>query len=232
VTIILSDIHKHKGNSEEDKVLDTFPPFSCKQLKKVTKVFSQLHCRHCRDLKWATPECETGVSVTVVECFFFNWKWMLAARVPDFARPCHLMSLSRCKQPQLCWRDGMWHFVVDANYRFERAGAHREFAYLRHNGTRRDRRPSAPRTAPCSPSEGPSSILQEASYPKCGQEIFIHYTAFRPTHSASYPVGTGGSFSGVKRLGRGADHSPPVQRLRIVELCLHSPVRLYDLVFN
>jgi len=28
-------------------------------------------------------------------------------------------------------------------------------------------------------------------------------------HSASYPMGTGDSFSGVKRPGREADHSPP-----------------------
>jgi hypothetical protein len=28
-------------------------------------------------------------------------------------------------------------------------------------------------------------------------------------HPASYPMGTGGSFSGVKRQGREADHSPP-----------------------
>jgi hypothetical protein len=28
-------------------------------------------------------------------------------------------------------------------------------------------------------------------------------------HPASYPVGTGESFSGVKLLGREADHSPP-----------------------
>jgi hypothetical protein len=28
-------------------------------------------------------------------------------------------------------------------------------------------------------------------------------------HPASYPVGTRGSFLGVKRLGREADHSPP-----------------------
>jgi hypothetical protein len=29
------------------------------------------------------------------------------------------------------------------------------------------------------------------------------------THPASYPVGTKGSFTGVKRPGREADHSPP-----------------------
>jgi hypothetical protein len=28
-------------------------------------------------------------------------------------------------------------------------------------------------------------------------------------HPASYPMGTGGSFPGVKRSGREADHSPP-----------------------
>jgi hypothetical protein len=29
------------------------------------------------------------------------------------------------------------------------------------------------------------------------------------SHSASYPMGTSGSFLGVKRPGREADHSPP-----------------------
>jgi hypothetical protein len=36
--------------------------------------------------------------------------------------------------------------------------------------------------------------------------IFLFTTG---THPASYPVGTGGSFPGVKRSGRKADHSSP-----------------------
>jgi hypothetical protein len=44
-------------------------------------------------------------------------------------------------------------------------------------------------------------------------------------HPASYPMGTGGSFPGVKRPGREADHSPPfsAEVEEWVELYLHSP---------
>jgi hypothetical protein len=44
-------------------------------------------------------------------------------------------------------------------------------------------------------------------------------------HPASYPVGTGSSFPGVKRPGREADHSPPssTEVKECVELYLHSP---------
>jgi hypothetical protein len=44
-------------------------------------------------------------------------------------------------------------------------------------------------------------------------------------HSASYPMGTRGSFPGVKRSGRKADHSPPssAEVKECVELYLHSP---------
>jgi hypothetical protein len=54
------------------------------------------------------------------------------------------------------------------------------------------------------------------------------------THPASYPMGTRGSFPGVKRLGREADHSPPssAEVKEWVELYLHSPIRLYGVVFS
>jgi hypothetical protein len=44
-------------------------------------------------------------------------------------------------------------------------------------------------------------------------------------HSASYPMGTGGSFAGVKRPVREADHLPPysAEVKECVELYLHSP---------
>jgi hypothetical protein len=41
-------------------------------------------------------------------------------------------------------------------------------------------------------------------------------------HPASYPMGTGGCFSGVKRPRREADHSPLVPKSRMVGLYLHS----------
>jgi hypothetical protein len=45
------------------------------------------------------------------------------------------------------------------------------------------------------------------------------------THPASYPMGTRGSFPGVKPPGREADHSPPssAEVKEWVELYLHSP---------
>jgi hypothetical protein len=53
-------------------------------------------------------------------------------------------------------------------------------------------------------------------------------------HPASYPMGTRGSFSGVKRLGREADHSLPssAEVKECVELYLHSPIRLHGVVLS
>jgi hypothetical protein len=44
-------------------------------------------------------------------------------------------------------------------------------------------------------------------------------------HPVSYPMGTRGSFPGVKRPGHKADHSPPssADAKECVELYLHSP---------
>jgi hypothetical protein len=46
------------------------------------------------------------------------------------------------------------------------------------------------------------------------------------SHTPSYSIGTGGSFSGVKRLGRDADHSHLNAKGRMVELYLHSTPRV------
>jgi hypothetical protein len=48
-------------------------------------------------------------------------------------------------------------------------------------------------------------------------------------HPASYPVGTGGSFTGVKRPGREADHSPQssVARSTVLELYLYQPPHVF-----
>jgi hypothetical protein len=44
-------------------------------------------------------------------------------------------------------------------------------------------------------------------------------------------MGTGGSFPGVKRPGREADHSG-FQGQENVDLCIHSPIRLHGIVLN
>jgi hypothetical protein len=49
-------------------------------------------------------------------------------------------------------------------------------------------------------------------------------------HRTSYPMGTGGSFSGLKRPGREADHSPPANAE--VKKMWISPVRLHGVVLN
>jgi hypothetical protein len=54
------------------------------------------------------------------------------------------------------------------------------------------------------------------------------------THPASYPVGTRGHFPGIKRPGRGADHSPTssAEVKECVKLYLHSPIRLHGVVLS
>jgi hypothetical protein len=52
----------------------------------------------------------------------------------------------------------------------------------------------------------------------------------RGAHSASYTMGTGCCFQGVKRPGREADHLVP--RLRMMELYLHSPICLHGIVVS
>jgi hypothetical protein len=53
-------------------------------------------------------------------------------------------------------------------------------------------------------------------------------------HPASHPMGTKGSFPGLKRPEREADHSPPssAEVKECVELYLHSPIRLHGVVFS
>jgi len=48
------------------------------------------------------------------------------------------------------------------------------------------------------------------------------------THTASYPMGTGGSYLGIRRPEREADHSPlsSAEVKECMELYLHSPVLL------
>jgi hypothetical protein len=51
---------------------------------------------------------------------------------------------------------------------------------------------------------------------------------------ASYPMGPGALAQGVKRPGRGADHSPPAtaQIKENVDVYIHSLIRLYGVVLN
>jgi hypothetical protein len=54
-------------------------------------------------------------------------------------------------------------------------------------------------------------------------------------HPASYPMGTRGGFSlGIKRPGRGADHSPQssAEVKECVGLYLHSTIRLHGVVLS
>jgi hypothetical protein len=53
-------------------------------------------------------------------------------------------------------------------------------------------------------------------------------------HPAFYPMGSRGSFLGVKRPRREADHSPPsnAEVKELVELYLHSPIRLHGVVLS
>jgi hypothetical protein len=45
-------------------------------------------------------------------------------------------------------------------------------------------------------------------------------------HPASYPMGTGGSFPGVKRQGREADHSPSTSA-EVKEMWIYTSTPLY-----
>jgi hypothetical protein len=53
-------------------------------------------------------------------------------------------------------------------------------------------------------------------------------------HAVSYPMGTSGSFPGVKRPGREADHSPlsSAEVKECLELYVHSPIRLHGVVLS
>jgi hypothetical protein len=59
-----------------------------------------------------------------------------------------------------------------------------------------------------------------------GGKNFHFSMSFRPfsgAHPASYPMGTGGSFPGVKRQGREADHSPPA-RAEVKKTWVYNPL--------
>jgi hypothetical protein len=53
------------------------------------------------------------------------------------------------------------------------------------------------------------------------------------THSASYPIGTGGSFLGVKPPRREADHTTPSStEVKNGGIYLHSPIYLHGVLIN
>jgi hypothetical protein len=52
-------------------------------------------------------------------------------------------------------------------------------------------------------------------------------------HPTSYKMGSGGSFPGVKRQGREADHSPSTSaEVKKMDLYIHSPIRLHGVMLN
>jgi len=63
--------------------------------------------------------------------------------------------------------------------------------------------------------------------------MFLLTTASSTTlgaHLASYPMGTGGSYTSSKAARREADHSPPCSA--VVELYLHFHIRLHGVVLS
>jgi hypothetical protein len=73
-------------------------------------------------------------------------------------------------------------------------------------------------------------------FPAGARNFSLHYCVQNGSgaHPASYPMGTRGSFPGVKRPGQEADHSPPssAEVKERVELYLHSPIRLHGEVLS
>jgi len=63
---------------------------------------------------------------------------------------------------------------------------------------------------------------------------FFLFPTASGTHPASYPMGTGGSYTGCMRSGREADHSSPssAEGKEYMELYLHPQTRLHGVVFN
>jgi hypothetical protein len=63
--------------------------------------------------------------------------------------------------------------------------------------------------------------------------LFHHVKTGSGAHIASYPVGTGGSFSGVKWLECEADHSPPSSaKVKSVWRYTSTPVLLQGMVLS
>jgi hypothetical protein len=56
--------------------------------------------------------------------------------------------------------------------------------------------------------------------PQTKQDASIHYG--KGVHPTTYPMGTGGSFPGVKRPGREADHSPPASA-EVKKMWIYTP---------
>jgi hypothetical protein len=73
-------------------------------------------------------------------------------------------------------------------------------------------------------------------FPAGGGNFSLHHRVQNVSgaHPASYPMGTRGSFPGVKRPEREADYSPPSSaEVKVcVEIYLHSPIRLHGMVLS
>jgi hypothetical protein len=64
--------------------------------------------------------------------------------------------------------------------------------------------------------------------------LFHSFRTGSPSHPASYPIGTGGSFPRIKRPGREADHSPlaSAEVKKNVDLYTHFLIRFHGVVLN
>jgi hypothetical protein len=73
-------------------------------------------------------------------------------------------------------------------------------------------------------------------FPAGAENFSLHHRVQNEsgTHPASYPMGTRGSFPGVKQPGREANHSPPpsAKVKEYVELYLHSPIHLHGVMLS
>jgi hypothetical protein len=54
----------------------------------------------------------------------------------------------------------------------------------------------------------------------------FHFSISSGVHPTSYTMGTGGFFSGVKRQGREADHSPPTSA-EVKKICIYTSTPPY-----
>jgi hypothetical protein len=64
------------------------------------------------------------------------------------------------------------------------------------------------------------------------RDFSLHSIQTGSRANPAYLMGTGGSFSGVKRLGCEADHSHLASRSKMGELYLHSPIHLHGMMLN
>jgi hypothetical protein len=79
-------------------------------------------------------------------------------------------------------------------------------------------------------------VTEGWSLSPCRVKNFLHVIQTGSgAHLASYSVGTGSSFPGIKRLGHEADHSPTSPEIKILgftSVYIHSSILLHGIVLN